>query len=146
MTVDICQTDLDRLKIHTEACWPEEACALLVGRPLRDQHWIVKRVELAKNIAENTNKSFEIDPSLRIKIEMNTLSEADEIIGVFHSHPEGDASLSRTDIQSMKEPNLFWLIASTDAGTVKEFCAFAAAGEKSFTQLSLQTVSAVTGD
>ncbi|USG62723.1 M67 family metallopeptidase [Sneathiella marina] len=146
MRVDISPSDLDCLTRHTEACWPDEACALIVGQYLQNQHWIVKRVEPAKNVAADKSRYFEIDPELRIKVEMNILLEDDEIIGVFHSHPEGKAFLSENDIKNIKEPNLFWLIASTSSGKLKEFRAFIAADDRNFDQLTLQTTSTAYGD
>jgi proteasome lid subunit RPN8/RPN11 len=146
MTIDIRPTDLECLKKHTEACWPEEACALLIGQYVQNQHWIVNHVELAENIAENKSRYFEIDPTSRVKVEMNMLSEIDEVIGIFHSHPEGQATLSDTDLKNMTEPDLFWLIANTASGKVKEFCAFTAADGQKINQLTLHSKYAANGD
>ncbi|MEH6545409.1 MAG: M67 family metallopeptidase [Sneathiella sp.] len=146
MTIEIRSTDLDCLKKHTEACWPEEACALLVGRHKGNQHWIVNFVEPARNIAENPSQFFEIDPTIRIRLEMKTLFERNEIIGVFHSHPEGKATLSATDKNNIREPNLFWLIASTLSGKVAELCAFAVADDHNINQLTLLSTCEVNGD
>lgn len=146
MTIDIRPADLECLKKHTEACWPEEACALLIGQYVQNQHWIVNHVELAENIAENKSRFFEIDPASRVKVEMKILSEVDEIIGIFHSHPEGEATLSDTDLKNIREPGLFWLIANTASGKVKEFCAFIVADGHNINQLTLHSNYAAKGD
>lgn len=146
MTVSIQQADLNRLTELTEACWPEEACALIVGHHLPRETWVVSHIEPSINIAVDPSRFFEIDPALRIKVEMNTLSEDHEIIGIFHSHPEGEPVLSETDITNIKEPNLFWLIASTASGKVNEFRAFISAGNYEIDQLTLQATDAASGD
>ena len=42
-----------------------------------------------------------------------------ELVGVYHSHPEGDALPSCTDIARAWEPNLIWLITAVKNGSAQ---------------------------
>ncbi|OUR79519.1 hypothetical protein A9Q83_03710 [Alphaproteobacteria bacterium 46_93_T64] len=95
-------------------CFPEEACALLVGTRDVDKDHKVSRVVFADNIADNKNKFFEVDPSSRISLERELRNNKDEIIGVFHSHPDGKAMPSASDERMIVEKHFIWVIAAID--------------------------------
>lgn len=95
------------LKSHSLACYPEEACALLVGRAD-----VVEEIVITANIAENPRQFFEVDPGMRIRTEKKCRDTAQSIIGVFHSHPDGKAHPSQADARMVIERHFFWLIAS----------------------------------
>ncbi len=101
------QKQYDMLRMHSLSRYPEEACALIVGRGDR-----AEEIVLAPNIAENPKRFFEIDPSARIQTEKKCRHSGQTIIGVFHSHPDGEAKPSNADANMVIERNFIWLIAS----------------------------------
>jgi proteasome lid subunit RPN8/RPN11 len=137
MTLNICSADLNYLKKHTESCLPEEACALLVGRRLNKQNWRVTGIEITENVADDKVRNFEIDPQKIINLEMKYLRQDKEIVGIFHSHPEGSATPSATDKKSMIDNDVFWLIANTISGSVSEFCAYTVSSKHDFQELRI---------
>lgn len=137
MTLVIGPTDLGHLKGHTENCWPEEACALLIGKRSDIQNWTVTGVEIAENVAKNRAVKFEISPQTMINLEMKYLRQEQEIIGVFHSHPEGKATLSNADKKSMIDKDVFWLIANTTSGVLSGFCAYIICNDHDFQELPI---------
>lgn len=90
--------------------FPEEGCGLLLGR--RDAAAVgIERVVASPNIAENREKTFEIDPGLRLRTQREARGAGLEIVGHFHSHPFGEPAPSDTDrARAALEPDLIWLI------------------------------------
>ena len=60
----------------------------------------------------NPAKSFEVDPKLRFDVMREAQSRNDgvDIIGHYHSHPDGPAAPSAKDLSMAYEPNMVWLI------------------------------------
>jgi len=100
------------LSEHAQADYPNECCGLLVGSIQSD---IVKITEVhpSKNLTSgNPAKSFEVDPKLRFDVMREAQSRNDgvDIIGHYHSHPDGPAAPSAKDLSMAYEPNMVWLI------------------------------------
>ncbi len=100
-----------------KAAWPRECCGLLIGRCV-DGAQIIDEVRPCKNLlADGQNDRFEIDPQDRFDAMRQARSMGREILGHYHSHPNGVAAPSKTDRDMMYEPDLIWLIAGvTGAG------------------------------
>lgn len=109
-------TLLKRLIDNCEKGYPDEACGLIVGRVDDAGDHLVSRLETSANVAEDTRHTFEIDPRFLIGLQRMLRGSADEVIGLYHSHPEGAAQPSRTDLEKAWEPALVWVIASVSAG------------------------------
>ncbi|HIF10293.1 MAG TPA: M67 family peptidase [Sneathiellales bacterium] len=102
-----------------EAAYPAECCGLLVGKAsdTSDVDWRVARVEPSENMAPaGRNDRFEIDPLLRLRLQKELRDGAESVIGVYHSHPDGPAQPSLTDLENAWEPELIWLITSVNKG------------------------------
>ena len=89
---------------HTCKEEPNEACAILYGHKI-EQKSTVKEIWLTKNetpspieFTLSAEQTWEMDQKRK---ELNL-----EIIGIFHSHPKGDAYPSNTDKKFM-ENNLY---------------------------------------
>ena len=108
---------LQAIERAAEAAYPEEACGLLVGRAEPGGAWQVNAVEASANVAEPPRtRRFEVDPKLRLRLERELRDGPDAIIGVFHSHPNGSAAPSETDISMIFEPDMVWLITAVADG------------------------------
>ncbi|TNE41337.1 MAG: M67 family peptidase [Alphaproteobacteria bacterium] len=112
-----------KLSAHARDCWPEEACALLVGAGSDDARRVTRSV-LTANIADNPARAFEVDPAARLRLEKELMEKPEELIGIFHSHPEGPAAPSASDADAVMEPDLFWLIAAVDRSGMRHLAAF----------------------
>jgi proteasome lid subunit RPN8/RPN11 len=125
-----------------ESTYPNEACALLIGRRGLGDDFRVARVEPSRNLASDTRRRFEIDPGLRIGIEreLRGASEAApmRVIGVWHSHPDGPAAPSATDAAMIFEPDLAWAITAVVAGQALFSAAFLPARGGGFRELALR--------
>ena len=104
---------------HTCKEEPNEACAILYGNKIEEEN-IVKEIWLTNNsnpspieFTLSAEQTWEMDQKRK---ELNL-----EIIGIFHSHPKGDAYPSNTDKKFMQNNPYVWIIYS---GINKNFRAF----------------------
>ena len=90
---------------------PREACGLLIGRA----HRIHTAVPTA-NVHPDPTRHFEIDPAALIAAHKAARAGGPEVLGYFHSHPNGLARPSATDAGHAPGDGRIWAIAA--AGTV----------------------------
>lgn len=111
-----------------ETAWPREACALLEG--VWDGGTArVNAVHFADNVAVEPERRFEVDPRVLARVHRELRGRPGELVGVWHSHPDGSASLSETDRRSIYEPGLIWLLTPAPEGRAVGPHAFRTAGE-----------------
>ena len=108
---------MSKILSHAERAYPNECCGLLVGER-RAGDVFVREVHRSANMAPTPANQFEIDPQLRFDLERRVREEALDLVGVYHSHPDGDAAPSQIDIQRAWESSLVWLITAVKNGSV----------------------------
>lgn len=107
---------MDKILSHAEGAYPDECCGLLVGeRQVREV--FVREVHQSANRAAMPASQFEIDPQLRFDLERRMRRESLDLVGVYHSHPDGRAWPSETDIDRAWESSLVWLIIEVKEGS-----------------------------
>ena len=108
--------------------YPDECCGLIEGT--RDgSGWRALALHEAKNLAEDPSAHFLVDPQTHFGLLRALRGTAREIIGCYHSHPDGAPVPSDTDRASASEDGFLWLIA----GRGDEIAAFVyREGEKDF--------------
>ncbi len=84
---------------------PNECCGLIFGSGS-----MIERLELTDNIAANPQCNFEIEPSVLIQNMKAARSGATQIMGYFHSHPNGLAMPSPRDAAQAAPDGRIWLI------------------------------------
>ena len=134
--------DLKAIVGAAEAGYPEEVCGLLVGRWITDDCCSVREVVPSDNVASEKAKSFEIDPALRLDLQRRLRGGDDNVVGLYHSHPDQSAQPSARDLERAWEPDLVWLVTSVLAGEAVLTSAhtIARAGERqSFREIPLHT-------
>jgi proteasome lid subunit RPN8/RPN11 len=113
MPLEISQHALTVITAAARAAAPNEACGLLVGA---DQH--IERAVPTANVAPDPAQHFEIDPTALIAAHRAAREgEGLRVIGYFHSHPNGLARPSATDLQSAARDGRVWVIVASDAIT-----------------------------
>lgn len=90
---------------------PEECCGLLLGRPGH-----IETAVPARNVAHDRARSFEIDPAVLLRTHREARGAGQQVIGHYHSHPNGSAEPSRRDAARALENGQLWLIIA--AGSV----------------------------
>lgn len=117
--IRIAAAELARVVAAAEAAYPEECCGLLAGRLVgagADRTITVTAVHPSSNIAREPQRSFEIDPALRLRLQRDLRTSGETVVGLYHSHPDGRAQPSATDLDRAWEPDLAWLITAVRAG------------------------------
>ncbi|HEY1837544.1 MAG TPA: M67 family metallopeptidase [Rhizomicrobium sp.] len=104
---------------EAKSAFPRECCGLIEG--YRDGSRIVAtRLHAARNVAAEPDR-FEIDPGAHVALLKTLRGTQREIIGCYHSHPNGRAEPSARD--GGGDDNFVWLIAATSPHGVTVFTA-----------------------
>lgn len=116
--------------IEARARAPREACGLLVGRRHNDVVEVLE-VHPAQNIALAPER-YEVDPADNLETQRLARARDLEVVGVWHSHPEGPATPSESD---RREALPGWVYVIVDARSGE--CRAWLAGEGGFVELEL---------
>lgn len=102
---------MGEMQAHVEACSPLEACGILAGRG--------SQVELTILITNQLQSRMRYNMDARELVQAMYKMEAEglEMLATFHSHPEGPAWPSETDVKEYAYPETYMLIWSKIAGT-----------------------------
>ena len=111
-TVTITQSDIDKIVMNAYDAYPEECCGLMFSGHTKDVT-IDASYEMVSS--EGSNDHFVMDPLELAKKENEYSQRGYEIMGFYHSHPEGGAYPSREDEEYMI-PNMVYLIVSLKHG------------------------------
>ena len=105
------QADIEN---HARASNPNECCGILIGLKDANSEFKVTRILPSNNVTQdNPQRSFEIDPTLLIRTQRELRDMQEDLIGYYHSHPNGPAEPSDTDRVSALEAGKIWLIVGT---------------------------------
>lgn len=115
---------LEKLEAAAIVSAPEEACGLLLGEE-RDSI-IIRDCIVTENVADGDKaRHFEIDPIEHLRLQRQSRNGGPQIIGVWHSHPNGVAELSEADKKQSIESGWVWLVTASK-NAVTETKAFVA--------------------
>ena len=89
---------------------PQEACGLLLGEP-----GVVRRAISASNVATRPDRTFEIDPATLLRVHREARGTGEAVVGHYHSHPDGNGTLSKTDAARAAQDGQLWLLAAGGA-------------------------------
>jgi proteasome lid subunit RPN8/RPN11 len=102
VTLTIGDNERRAIHAHAKEAHPRECCGLLLGRG-----GSVREIVAAANLAESADR-YTLDPKARLAAERRTDLD---VIGFYHSHPEGDAGFSETD-ELNAEPGKYYVVTS----------------------------------
>jgi proteasome lid subunit RPN8/RPN11 len=95
----------DDIIAHSRAGKPEEVCGIVRGTEL-----VATSSKRAENIAEDRIIHYEVDSQTLLEFALHE----DEMVGVYHSHPESEAYPSATDAWIAEYPNKIYFICSLE--------------------------------
>ena len=113
------QKEKDKLVTHAIERQPNESCAMLLGEKINNA-WNVKEVFLTENI-DKSEINFTISPEELLKGYQLAEKMHLELVGVFHSHPNSDATPSDTDKKFMQNNPVPWIIFSGVTNDLKAY-------------------------
>jgi len=92
---------------HVQSCLPEEGCGLLGGRRGR-----VDQVIPVTN-ADHSPVRFRMEPREQIEAMVSLEESGLELVGIYHSHPDGPSGPSPIDLAEAAYPEAVHLILSS---------------------------------
>ncbi|MEJ2551224.1 MAG: M67 family metallopeptidase [Anaerolineales bacterium] len=108
-TIFLRQNQWERMEAHVRAMFPKEACGVLAGKE-SGVHW----VQPITNVEEDRRR-FRMDPQEQLDALLRIEEEGLHLIGIYHSHPDGPAELSMSDISEaayLEAAHLVWFPAA----------------------------------
>lgn len=107
MEFTIATTALTTIIEHAAATAPNEACGIVVGTATA-----IAAALPARNVAACPATGFEIDPQALIDAQRTARRDGSEVVGWYHSHPNGVATPSPADAMRAVGDDRLWLIAA----------------------------------
>jgi proteasome lid subunit RPN8/RPN11 len=98
------------MQLHVKERSPEEACGLLAG--LGDE---VQAVYPVTN-ALHSPVRFRMEPAEQLKAFLEIEERGLELVGIYHSHPNGPDMPSPTDVKEAYYPEVVYVIVIRDGG------------------------------
>ena len=100
------------LLAEAAAAHPHECCGLLLGQGMR-----VREIRPATNVHAQPERHFEIDPAALIAAHREARAGGLQVLGYYHSHPNGLGEPSPTDRASASSDGRIWAIVAGGAVT-----------------------------
>ena len=101
----VTQEILGELLAEAEAAHPCECCGILLG-----EGQSITAIMPAANVHPNPGTHFEIDPQALVDAYRAARKGGPQVLGYYHSHPNGLARPSATDEAMMTGQKLVWAI------------------------------------
>ncbi len=130
MQVHVTSEALGHMRAAAAAAHPREACGILLGEGTR-----ITAVREAANVHPDPHTHFEIDPQALIDAHRAARAGGAQVIGYYHSHPQGAAAPSATDRACAAGDGKVWAILAPHDPNAD--VTFWRDGEAGFTALSL---------
>ena len=111
MELNVTRDALEAMLTAARAAYPHEACGILLGESAR----IADFVETA-NVHPEPETHFEIDPQALIDAHRQARHGGLQVVGYFHSHPQGPARPSETDARDAAGDGMVWAISGDTWG------------------------------
>jgi [CysO sulfur-carrier protein]-S-L-cysteine hydrolase len=109
--VKIRQDALNRIVAHAIEEKPNECCGLLIGTAD-----VVHDVMRARNVRRSPTK-FQVEPADHFAAIRRARAAGFEVVGAYHSHPNGPSGPSETDRVRLNDPTMVHVIVSLAHGT-----------------------------
>ena len=105
--IQIRQQCLDEMLSDVRSAPLQECCGLLAGR-----EGTITRIFAAANAASDSERNYEIAPQELFRLMRDIRAAKLELLGIYHSHPNGKNEPSARDIELAYYPDTAYLILS----------------------------------
>jgi proteasome lid subunit RPN8/RPN11 len=106
MTICIARNVFNEIHAHAEAAYPEECCGLLIAGGAADKvsapssrKTITESIRMKNAFEGPKHDRYNIDPLDLFKADRTISQKGLMIAGIYHSHPDYPASLSKFDLE-----------------------------------------------
>jgi len=114
----LCLRPLEREQIyeHARGTYPHECCGFMIGRKGATRE--VARIHALRNLrTDRAHDRYEIDPLDWIRVD-RALANGEEVIGIYHSHPDHPSRPSEFD-REHAHPFMSYLIVAVHDGEIE---------------------------
>jgi proteasome lid subunit RPN8/RPN11 len=81
--------------VHTEGTFPKEGCGVMVGKD-----GVVRRAVALPNVYDGPQEDFFVmDPKDLQRVDEEARNAGEQVVGIYHSHPDCDAYFSKRDLE-----------------------------------------------
>jgi proteasome lid subunit RPN8/RPN11 len=112
MTVRFSREVYDELVAHGRRGAPEEVCGVLGGRRDGEGSVEITVVRPVDNVADRPHSRYELDPAQQYEAMSAIEADDHEVVGFYHSHPNGPPRPSGTDRSGARWPEYRYVIVS----------------------------------
>lgn len=95
MTISIARRVFDEIHMHAESTYPEECCGLLISDKAKH---VTESVRMKNAYDGPKHDRYNIEPLDLFKADRASAQRGLMIAGIYHSHPDYPATLSRFDM------------------------------------------------
>ncbi len=114
----ISSASLSELESYARAIYPEECCGVLLGRA-----GSVTSIWPTPNVHPGPrSRRFAIDPRELLRVHKSARDAGIDVIGYYHSHPDGPARPSKTDLAAAVPAVSYLILAVTSDGVTERRC------------------------
>ena len=117
---------------HARSKLDEECCGLLAGR-----HGVITQAFPVQNAAEHPATAYEIAPKELFRVMREIRAGGLELLGIYHSHPNGDNQPSPRDVERAYYPDAAYFILSPRTDAPEPIRAYSIRGGR-WTQLEIK--------
>lgn len=111
MTLVLPPDSYEAILDHAREGAPREVCGVLGGHR-SDRGATVDAVRPVPNVADAPRTRYELDPERQLAVIEGIETDGGDVIGFYHSHPEGPADPSATDRAQATWPDAYYVILS----------------------------------
>jgi proteasome lid subunit RPN8/RPN11 len=115
MIIHVPRALLRRIQVHAQQSYPHECCGLLLGKLGAAGARTVHDVQAVCNSAAHAAARYRIEPADYLRVDRQARAQGLDILGCYHSHPDGTANPSATDL-ACAWPWYVYLIVPVQAG------------------------------
>ncbi|MGD1212189.1 MAG: M67 family metallopeptidase [Candidatus Acidiferrales bacterium] len=132
--IQITRDILTRLTTDARRDSTHERCGLLAGRD-----GIIAQAFAARNVASDPARGYEIAPEDLFKLMREIRGAGLDLLGIYHSHPNGENKPSPRDIERAYYPDAAYFIISPQPDAAKPVRAFSIRDGRA-TELTIQVI------
>lgn len=117
-SVSVTARVLEKMQVDARTSLPQECCGLLAGA-----EGIITEIFPTTNALESSS-DFLIPPQELISVFRTLRKRRQKLLGIYHSHPDGDNVPSRRDVETAYYPRCAYFIISPRASRNRRVRAF----------------------
>lgn len=119
---------LELLRRHAERCHPLESCGILVGRASGPDRWVSAALPCRNARHGDQRHGYAIAPEDLLRAQREARERGEQIVGFYHSHPDGAARPSAVDLEEAHWLGCSFVITGVAGGRATETASFFLAG------------------